>query len=69
MLKVTILLAIFAIVSFVVFKFLVESMSRWEMTMLATGGDSPTRCVIAFWVTALLSVATLVCLIITIITW
>ena len=69
MLKVTILLAIFAIVSFVVFKCLVKSMTRWEMTMLAIGDDAPTRCVIAFWVTALLSVATIVCLIITIVAW
>ena len=69
MLKITILLAIFAIVSFVVFKYLVESMSRHEWKCMAIDDLAPTRCIIAFWVFVLLSVATLVCLIITIITW
>ena len=69
MLKITILLAILAIVSFVVFKYLVESMTMLEKIIVEKYNDAPTRCIIAFWVFALLSVATLVCLIITIITW
>ena len=69
MLKVTILLGIFAIVSFVVFDFLVKSMTMLEKIIVAKYNDAPARCIIAFWVSALLSVATLICLIITVITW
>jgi len=69
MLKVTILLAIFSIVSFAVTRCLGETMSKMERIQAVMYDELPTRCFIAFWVTALLSLATVVCLIITIIAW
>lgn len=69
MLKVTILLLICTLVSYAVMRCIIASMSKLEKFQAAMFEQLPTRYYISFCVTALLSIATVTCLIITIITW
>lgn len=69
MLKITIILAICTLISYVVMRCTIASMSKLEKFQAAMFEQLPQRYYIAFCVTALLSVATVICLIITIIKW